>query len=104
MNKIELEKKLISENLKAVVVNRAMKYYIDGDKLIKNGDWTNATDVFGIYNMKNIFVFFITDSERGLPNYSKKFSNESDACDALYEYVTLLKRIHGKRLDVKKTL
>lgn len=98
MTKIELEKRLQEENLLTIYDDGVKKDYIDGEKLIENGVRMNATNVFGVYKGHTNYVVFINDNERGLPHYIDKFDTEGEACESLYEYVKLLKRIHDKGL------
>lgn len=98
MTKIELEKRLQEENLMTIYDDGVEKHYIDGEKLIENGVRMNATNVFGVYKGQKNYVVFITDDERGLPHYIDKFGTEDEACESLYEYVKLLKRIYDKGL------
>ena len=96
MNKIELEKALQREGLMTVYVGGVEKCYIDGETLIENGIRQNEINVFGLYKGQQNYVVFITDDEKGLPYYLSRYNSEDDACDALYEKVTRLKRIHEK--------
>ena len=96
MNKIELERKLQAEGLMTIYDDGVKKRYIDGESIIKNGIRQNAVNVFGLYRGQKDYVVFITDEERGLPCFLEKHSTESGACEALYDYLILLKRIHEK--------
>lgn len=100
MNKNDLENKLKSEGLLSVFTNGLQKKYIDGETLLKNGIVLNAVNVFGIFKIfeTNEYKIFITDDERGIPYYSARFGSEEEACNALYEKIARLKRIHDKGL------
>lgn len=98
MNKFELEQRLLNENLLTVYDDGIEKHYIDGERLIENGVRQNAVNVFGLYKGQQHYVIFITDEERGLPYYMDRFATENEACESLYDYVALLKRIHDKRM------
>ena len=98
MNKLELKNRLLEENLTTVYDDGIQKSYIDGELLIVDGVRQNALNVFGIYKGKTSYVVFITDNERGLPHYIDRFDTESEACNALYDHIVLLKRIHDKGL------
>lgn len=104
MNINELENKLYSENLIVIYDGDVEKKYVKGNYLRENGKWINTTNVFGIYNSDDsMYCVFFTDSERGIPNYTKMFDTEEEACIALYERVARLKRIHNKNIiDVIK--
>lgn len=58
-------------------------------------------NVFGIYKATDdLYCFFITDNERGIPEYSMLFDKEEDACDALIKKMKRLQRIHeSKRIS-----
>ena len=59
--------------------------------------WENMTDVFGIYQGPDgRYCFFITDSERGIPEYSAVFETEEGACEAL---VKKIKRSEKKYMN-----
>ena len=98
MNKLELEKRLADEGLLTIFdTDDSQKVYIDGNKLIKNGVRQNAINVFGVYNDSTGFIAFVTDCERGLPNYIEPFDTEHGACDALYSRITLVNSIYHIR-------
>ena len=99
MNKIDFENRLLQEGLMTIYDDGISKDYIDGELLIKNGIRQNALNVFGFYKGKSSYVIFITDHERGLPYYIDRFSTENEACNALYDYITLLKCIHEKNCN-----
>lgn len=75
------------------------KYYVDESKVFANKNWDNMINVFGIYEWDTEnFVFFITDSERGISYYTDVCPTESEACQKLYEMAVRLKYIHDKGL------
>ena len=99
MNKIDLEKKLIEENLLCVYDRGEKKFYVDESKVFINKKWENMINVFGVYKWdEDNFVCFMTDGERGIPYYTNVFSTESEACRELYEMAVRLKYIHDKGL------
>lgn len=64
---------------------------------LKNNKWSNAIDVFGIYQEEDgRYCFFITDSERGISEYSVVFATENDACEALIKKISRAERIYQK--------
>lgn len=100
MNKCELKEKLNKDNLLTVVDrDGARKNYIDGEKLIENGLRQNAVNVFGVYKDGNEYIAFVTDNERGLPNYIEICQSEEDACKALYERIDTLNYIYIKNKE-----
>ena len=99
MNKFELESRLAEENLlKVYDRDGILKQYVDESKIVFDGKWGNMINVFGFFKGKENYVVFITDNERGIPYYTSRFSCEEEACDALYEKIARLKRIHDKGL------
>ena len=91
----ELEKYLNSEGLISVHVGNSVKQFVDGEKVFKNNAWENMVDVFGIYKGQDgRYCFFITDSERGIPEYSAVFAKEEEACEALSTKIVRAERIY----------
>ena len=76
----------------------SVKMYVSGEKVFQNGSWKNLTDVFGIYKRNDgQYCFFITDSERGIPEYTAVFETEEEACDALLKKIERAERIFQKK-------
>ncbi|MCR5837053.1 MAG: hypothetical protein K6G88_11150 [Lachnospiraceae bacterium] len=84
MRLIALKNQLQIEGLLNVHVGSGIKKYVLGESVYSNNVWENMINVFGIYQGNDgRFCFFITDSERGIPEYSAVFATEEEACDAL---------------------
>ena len=80
MKLVELKNQLQAEGLLNVHVGSSVKQYVQGNNLYVNNSWENMIDVFGIYQGNDgRYCFFITDSERGIPEYSAVFSSEEEA-------------------------
>ncbi len=98
MNITDLVNALNKEKLVEAHVGTSIKTYVSEDAVIKNGSWKNLTDVYGIYKVnENKYCFFITDSERGIPEYSAVFDSEASACDALIEKISRCERIYKSK-------
>lgn len=94
----ELESKLQIEGLTYAHVDGILKHYISGEKVYSDNKWKNHINVFGIYRGQDgVFCFFITDSERGIREYSDIFSTEEEACEALLIHMAMSERIYQKR-------
>lgn len=90
----ELSEYLQKEGLLYVHIGDALKKYVPGAKVFINNQWCNMIDVFGIYQgADGKYCFFITDSERGIPEYSDVFDREEEACKALIEKIIRAERI-----------
>lgn len=93
----EIKNYLQTENLISAHVGENVKTYVSGEKIYVNGSWENMINVFGIYKGQDgRYCFFITDSERGIPEYSAVFENEEEACDALIKKIGRAERIYKK--------
>ena len=93
----ELTDYLQRQDMVSVRIRNSVKRFVLGDAVYKNGKWNNATDVFGIYQGEDgQYCFFVSDSERGIPDYSVVCQSESEACDALIAKISRAKRIHQK--------
>lgn len=97
MKLIELNDYLQKEGLLDVPVGDSLKKYVPGSYVFINNMWSNMIDVFGIYQgIDRRYCFFITDSERGIPEYSNVFETEEEACEALVKKMVRLKRIDNR--------
>lgn len=97
MTIVELEKKLHFEDLNTAHVGESVKQFVKGEKVFVNNAWENMVDVFGVYSDQDgRYCFFITDSERGIPEYSAVFNTEEEACEALYTKIARAERIYLK--------
>lgn len=97
MTIIDLKAQLKNDGLLTAHVGMNIKKFIVGENVFKNNKWNNAIDVFGIYQGKDgRYCFFITDSEKGIPEYSAVFTTESEACDALIKKISRSERIYQK--------
>lgn len=97
MTIIDLKAQLKNDGLLTAHVGINIKKFIVGENVFKNNKWNNAIDVFGIYQGKDgRYCFFITDSEKGIPEYSAVFATESEACDALIKKISRSERIYQK--------
>ena len=93
----ELKNQLQLKGLLSVHVGPSVKKYVAGTSVYANNVWENMVDVFGIYQGKGgKYCFFITDSERGIPEYSAVFATENEACDALIRKMECAERIYRK--------
>ena len=93
----ELKNQLQLKGLLSVHVGPSVKKYVAGTSVYANNVWENMVDVFGIYQGNDgRYCFFITDSERGIPEYSAVFATEDEACDALIEKMERTERIYQK--------
>lgn len=83
----ELKAELEKEGLMKMNYLGCPKYYVSGEFIYNNGQWNNIPDVFGIYKSAdtNLYIFFITDSERGISCYSKVAATEEEACEYLID-------------------
>ena len=92
MNKIELEKKLRDENLLVFIGDDGHKVYVDGNKVFYDGIFHNESNIFGVYKETDTrYAAFVTDAERGFPNFRSFKKTEEDACNYLYRYVLTFK-------------
>ena len=93
----EMETYLQEKGLLSVHMGTEMKTYASGEKVYRNGSWENMTNVFGIYKGPDgRYCFFITDAERGIPEYSGVFEKEEQACEALLRQIERSERIYAK--------
>lgn len=93
----ELKNQLQLKGLLNVHVGSSTKKYVIGTSVYANNAWENMVDVFGIYQGNDgRYCFFITDSERGIPEYSAVFATEDEACDALIKKMERAERIYQK--------
>jgi len=93
----ELKTYLQTEGLMTVHIGENLKAYVPGEKVFSNGMWKNMIDVFGIYRGQDgRYCFFITDSERGIPEYSAVYEDEEEACGALLKKIERADRIYRK--------
>lgn len=98
MKLIELNDYLQKEGLLDVHVGYDLKKYVPGSYVFADNTWSNMIDVFGIYQgIDGRYCFFITDSERGIPEYSEPFETEDEACEALIKKMARLERIFQKK-------
>lgn len=97
MKLIELGDHLQKEGLLDVHVGYDLKKYVPGIYVFANNMWRNMINVFGIYQgVDGKYCFFITDSERGIPEYSAVFATEDEACEALVKKMARSERIFQK--------
>ena len=95
MTKQEFEARIRAEGLIEVCDRGSKKIYIDSEKVVKNGKWiSNETNAFGCYKGANSYIIFMTDDERGIAYWSESYEKESDAYDALYDFLKLLDQIY----------
>ena len=95
----ELEEQLYTEGLLSAHVGENVKKFVLGEKVFSNNRWKNLIDVFGIYKGGDgRFCFFITDSERGVPEYTDVFLTEGEACEALLKKIARAERIYQKSI------
>lgn len=93
----ELENQLRLKGLLNVHMGPSVKKYVAWTSVYANNVWENMVDVFGIYQGNDgRYCFFITDSERGIPEYSAVFATEDEACDALIRKMECAERIYRK--------
>jgi hypothetical protein len=93
MNIAEMEQVLKEKGLLKAHVDGSIKRFVPGERVYKNEQWHNAIDVFGIYKSGDKFCFFITDCERGIPDYITIHTTEDEACDALLHFISLCEKI-----------
>ncbi len=86
MNINELKEVLNNENMLKTTFWGSTKRFVMADAVYKNGQWSNMPDVFGIYRNADTgdYIFFVTDSERGIKCYVKRKKTEQEACEILY--------------------
>lgn len=102
MKLIELDDHLLEKGLLDVHVGYELKKYVPGSHVFINNEWENIVDAFGIYQGPDgKYCFFITDSERGIPEYSVVFETEEEACEALVKKITRSERIFQKCMGRK---
>ena len=95
----ELEAQLAQEGLFMAHVGMSIKKYVRGDLVYKDSQWDNCVDVYGIFKGEDgRYCIFITDSERGIPQYRRVFSTESEACQALKRKISLEERIYQEKM------
>ena len=91
----ELENQLQRKGLLSVHVGSSTKKYAAGTSVYANNVWENMVDVFGICQGKDgRYCFFITDSDRGIPEYSAVFGTEDEACEALIKKMERAQNMH----------
>ena len=94
----ELSLYLQKEGLLAVHFENNLKRYVPGSRVFKDYSWENMRDVFGVYQGHDgRYCVFITDSERGIPEYSVVVETEEEACDALIQKIERVERIYTVR-------
>lgn len=97
MSLVDLKEQLKKDGLLEAHVGMSKKQFVQGEMVFKNNKWENAVDVYGIYcGEDGRFCFFITDSERGIPEYSAVFATENDACEALIKKISRAEKIYQK--------
>ncbi|WP_022766708.1 hypothetical protein [Butyrivibrio sp. XPD2006] len=79
----ELKAKLEREGLLPMYYCGCPKHFIPGVDIFSNEKWGNMPDVFGVYKSAdtNLYIFFITDSERGRCCHKEWFYTEEEACE-----------------------
>ena len=91
----ELEKYLSEKELLSVNVSGSVKEYIYGEYFFDKSYFGNRIDRFGIYRRKDgNYCFFITDSERGVFDFSKVCKTEEEACEALITTMSRCGRLY----------
>ncbi len=94
----DLEDLLKKEGMLKVYDGTAFKKYLHGDGIYEDGVFHNVVDSYGIYKgQEGKYCFFITDSERGIPQYLDVLDSESEACEALYEMISLFKKAYREK-------
>ena len=84
----ELRTVLENKGLLHAHFDGVLKDYVSGDVCYKGNYWNNVVNAFGIYKAENgAYVFFITDSERGLCCYQDSYDSEEEACERLYNTI-----------------
>lgn len=102
MNIHEMEEVLKKKGLLTAHYNGVLKEYVTGTVIFKDGKWKNLKDVFGIYKDKNgKYIFFITDSERGIITFRYKLDSEEVACNTLLEFIALSERVYQSNLQAE---
>ena len=93
----ELEEILKKENLLNVHIDGCVKQYVKEDDYDK--EW-NKVDVYGIFREENgTYCVFITDSERGIADFSDIYDTEDEACESLLKIIRREDRIYKKSLE-----
>ena len=88
MNKQELEDKLREEGLLVFLGDDGYKEYVDGNDVFYEGAFHNETNIFGVYKESETrYAAFVTDAERGFPDFRSFKKTEEEACNYLYRYV-----------------
>ena len=101
----ELKDKLEKEGLLNVYIGKSMKQFVTSESVYTNNKWKNMADVFGVYQTQDgEYCFFITDSEKGIPEFTVVCTSEKDACDALMEKISRAERIHKKKTDIIESM
>ena len=93
----EMKTQLEEENLLTVHVDSCVKAYVPGELVFQDGKWKNMMNVFGVYKGQNDkYCFFITDGEKGIPEYTAVFNSEDEVCNALLEKIRRIDRMNKK--------
>ena len=88
----ELKAELEKEGLIPLNYYGCPKYYVPGEAIFDNGKWTNLPDVFGVYiSAENEYIFFVTDSERGICCHNEAFSTEEEVCEYIIKRARISK-------------
>lgn len=96
MKIVELEYLLKNNGSLKIHVNNAEKTYVRGNDVYKNGKWHNLVDVFGVYQFDDgKYCYFITDSQRGIPELIDVFDSEEEACEELLKIIADKEYIYG---------
>ena len=96
MTRLELRKKLQDEGLLKVYIDGTLYQYVDETVVLKNGEWKNAVQVYGIYKGEEQYQVFFTDKERGIPAYRRSYQSEEAACDCLYSKLLRMVDLHHR--------
>jgi hypothetical protein len=101
MTRQEFEAKINAEGLIVVYDEGIKKIYSDYHNVYNDrGEWVkNEINIYGCYEGKanSESAIFITDNERGIPNYIDTFNTVEEAYDALYKKIARLNRIYKSK-------
>ena len=88
--------------LLSVNVSGSVKEYVYGEYFFDKSYFGNRINRFGIYRRQDgNYCFFITDSERGVFDFSKVCKTE-EACEALMTTMSRYDRIYKKKTIIYK--
>lgn len=98
MTKNEVLDRLSDEGLRKLLCDGHIIEYIDEDDVYYDNSLHSKPNTFGVYHKQvaDIYVFFVTDDERGTLYYHSNHKTEDEAYTAMYKFIVRAYRAFNK--------